>query len=87
MTALAGYLGLEKSTITGLVDRAERRGLVRRAPSASDGRAVRVSFTADGHRLASQLTAEISGLLAPLIDGLTPADQHRLSALLGKVLG
>jgi hypothetical protein len=31
MTALADYLGLEKSTMTGLVDRAEKRGLLERA--------------------------------------------------------
>jgi len=37
MAALADYLGLEKSTMTGLVDRAEKRGLMARAPSADDG--------------------------------------------------
>ncbi|MCU1407511.1 MAG: Transcriptional regulator, MarR family protein, partial [Glaciihabitans sp.] len=31
MTDLVGYLGLEKSTLTGLIDRAESRGLVSRA--------------------------------------------------------
>src|SRR5262245_56114690 len=40
MSALADYLGLEKSTMTGLVARAERRGLLARAPSPEDGRAM-----------------------------------------------
>lgn len=40
VTALAEYLGLEKSTMSGLVERAEKRGLLDRAPSAADGRAV-----------------------------------------------
>ena len=42
MTALADYLGLEKSTMSGLVDRAEKRGLLERAPNGEDGRAVDV---------------------------------------------
>ncbi len=42
MVELAGYLGLEKSTMTGLVDRAEKRGLMARAPNADDGRAIDV---------------------------------------------
>src|SRR6202050_443342 len=42
MSELAGYLGLDKSTITGLVDRAEKRGVIRRKPNAVDGRAVDV---------------------------------------------
>ena len=33
ITVLADYLGLEKSTMTGLVDRAEKRGLLERAPN------------------------------------------------------
>src|SRR5215469_16850320 len=34
MTALAAYLGLEKSTLSGLIDRAEKRGILMRLPSA-----------------------------------------------------
>ena len=35
MNELARFLGLDKSSVTGLVDRAERRGLVARVPSWS----------------------------------------------------
>ena len=42
MNELARLLGLDKSSISGLVDRAERRGLVVRIPSAEDKRAVLV---------------------------------------------
>src|ERR1700760_2565378 len=38
MSELADYLGLDKSTISGLVDRAEKRGLVQRAANEADGR-------------------------------------------------
>ena len=48
MTGLADYLGLEKSTMTGLVDRAEKRGLLERGPNACDGRAVDVFLSPGG---------------------------------------
>src|SRR5262245_63047969 len=54
MSELATYLGLDRSTISGLVDRAERRGLVRRTPNADDGRSVDVALTAAGRRVAAR---------------------------------
>jgi len=87
MTALAGHLGLEKSTMSGLVDRAEKRGLVQRAPSADDGRAVEVLLAPDGIALAERVGAEVSAALAPLTAALGPADQRRLEALLTRMLG
>ena len=42
MNELALLLGLDKSSTSGLVDRAQRRGLVRRVPSQFDRRSVRV---------------------------------------------
>jgi DNA-binding MarR family transcriptional regulator len=84
---LATYLGLERSSVSGLVDRAVRRGLVARTPSEDDGRSVRLSLTGEGHRLAATGAREIGTLLAPMLSTLTPAEQNRLSGLLGKLLG
>src|SRR5262245_51950232 len=52
MAGLASYLGLGKSTMTGLVDRAEERGLMARAPNEDDGRVIDVFLTKDGLKLA-----------------------------------
>lgn len=86
MAELATHLGLDRSSVSGLIDRAVKRGLVRRESSSDDGRAVRVSFTPDGQRLARVLTDEIGGLIAPMTRGLGPADQKRLSVLLNRLL-
>src|ERR1700722_4198427 len=48
MSDLATFLGLDKSTISGLIDRAEKRGLVRRTPNPLDGRGVDVALTLAG---------------------------------------
>ena len=87
MTALADYLGLEKSTMTGLVDRAEKRGLLERAPSPTDGRAVDVFLSPDGAELAERLYAEVGRSLSAMTNELIPADQRRLQALLERLLG
>ncbi|MCF3961123.1 MarR family winged helix-turn-helix transcriptional regulator [Streptomyces fuscigenes] len=81
MQELARHLGLDKSSMTGLVDRAERRGLVRRDPSPHDGRAVRVSLTEEGHGLARELTAEADRRILALTGALDDAQRTRLSVL------
>lgn len=83
---LASYLGLERSSVSGLIDRSVARGLVRRTPSAEDGRVVRVTLTDKGQRFATELTDEFAGLLAPMTDRLGKADQKRLTVLLNRLL-
>lgn len=59
---------LTRAAVTTLVDRLERRGLVRRAADAEDRRQVLVSMTAKAKRLTGQfyaaIAAEGAGLLA-----------------------
>jgi DNA-binding MarR family transcriptional regulator len=86
MTALADYLGLEKSTMTGLVDRAEKRGLLARAPNESDGRAVDVFLSPDGAELTERLDAHVRRSLSPMTSELVPAEQRQLQALLELML-
>ncbi|GAB3912971.1 hypothetical protein GCM10011575_21580 [Microlunatus endophyticus] len=85
MSDLAGYLGLEKSTLTGLVSRAESRGLLQRAPNAADRRSVDVLLTDQGRLLARQLAADLTAQLKPLTEPLASADRDRLRHLLAKV--
>jgi MarR family transcriptional regulator, lower aerobic nicotinate degradation pathway regulator len=86
MAQLASHLGLERSTVSGLIDRASRRGLVRKTGHPDDGRSVRVSLTPEAQRLATGVIAEIGVLTAPLMGRLNSTEQKRLTALLAKVL-
>ncbi len=86
MAELATYLGLERSTVSGLIDRAVQRGLVQKTTHPADGRSVRVSLTAEARRLATRVIAEIGELMAPLTDRLNSTEQKRLTALLAKAL-
>jgi DNA-binding MarR family transcriptional regulator len=87
MTALADFLGLEKSTLSGLVDRAGKKGLLERAPGGGDGRAVEVFLSAEGAALAERFYAQVERSLAPLLGELGPADQRRLQVLLEQLIG
>ncbi len=86
MAALAERLGLEKSTMTGLIDRAEERGLLARAPSADDGRAMDVFLTREGAALAERLYVQVLHALGPVTEHLTPSDRRRLLSLLDRML-
>jgi DNA-binding MarR family transcriptional regulator len=70
MTELSRALHLEKSSLTGLVDRVERRGLVTRVPDGTDRRALWITLTEDGARLANAthngVTARLDGLATQL---------------------
>ena len=48
MSELAGLLGIEKAALTGLADRAERRGLIARTAVPGDRRALSVALTPEG---------------------------------------
>jgi DNA-binding MarR family transcriptional regulator len=86
MSELADYLGLDKSTISGLVDRAEKRGLLRRAANPLDGRGVDVLLTADGMELAGRGAAQVARSLSPMTGALSRAEAHRLTTLLERML-
>jgi DNA-binding MarR family transcriptional regulator len=86
MTELADYLGLEKQTMSGLIARAEKRGLVARAPNAEDGRATDVFLTSEGAKLVKRLHAEGQRALAPLVEQLSAPDQKQLQGLLQRML-
>jgi DNA-binding MarR family transcriptional regulator len=86
MSELGGMLGLAKSSLTGLVDRTERNGLVRREPDPQDMRAVRVALTARGGELAADFYAETCRRIEELPTGLGPAERDALAGLLGRVV-
>ena len=86
MNELARLLGLDKSSVTGLVDRAERRGLVTRTPSAGDRRAVLAGLTDEGRSLVSQAAASFGADLTAMLDLLAPADRELLPGIVSRLL-
>lgn len=86
ITELAQALGLDRSSVSGLVDRTETRGLVQRRPNPDDARSVHVTLSQDGVDAFTLGAAETAGLLASLTDALTPAETRRLTTLLDRMI-
>ena len=87
LTELASHLGLEKSTVSGLVDRAVKRGLLEREVDPRDGRAITVTLSASGTRLARTIEDAIAAMLSPMAGDLTATERRRLRDLLARIDG
>jgi MarR family transcriptional regulator, lower aerobic nicotinate degradation pathway regulator len=83
---LATFLQLDKSSVTGLVDRAAERGLVTRTASELDRRSVRVSITAAGREVIDRGAADFEAQIAVLVADLPSAQRSRLSAIASRVV-
>ncbi|MFF7456064.1 MarR family winged helix-turn-helix transcriptional regulator [Kitasatospora sp. NPDC008115] len=86
MGELGGLLRLAKSSLTGLVDRTERNGLVRRESCEDDARAVRVALTPQGRAVAGRFHAETCRRIDGLPAGLSDGEREVLAGLLGRVV-
>ncbi len=76
MTELTHMLGLERPGLTGLADRIERRGLLRREVRPNDRRTVMVSLTRTGKKVTEAFYAEVTASLQGVVAHL-PADERQ----------
>jgi DNA-binding MarR family transcriptional regulator len=76
MAELARCFGVEKAALTGLMDRAERRGLARRSPVPGDRRALQVTLTDAGRQAAAAFHAAVGAELDSLLAPLPPRDRE-----------
>ena len=80
MGELAAEEKVRPPTVTRVVNSLEARDLVRRTPSASDGRQSLVELTDAGHALLEANRKRRTEWLADRLDELDPADQDVLRA-------
>ena len=71
-TELAAAEGVSQPSMTALVARLSARGLVRRAPDPTDGRAVVLTLTPAGADLLAQRRVTRTARLAPYLAALSP---------------
>ena len=85
MRAIAGQLQYDASNLTGVVDRLEEAGAVRRQPHPSDRRAKGVVLTAEGQRLRRAFWDRLTSNTGPL-GRLNDRELVSLRRLLGSAL-
>ena len=83
--ALAQSLGLDKTTMTSLLDRMESRGLVTRCTDSHDRRARIPSLTEEGQRVQAEVASARDRVEVGLLGGFTADEQDQLRALLTRL--
>lgn len=87
LTALAEKIEVKPSAVTVMVDRLEKRGLVRRVQDPDDRRAVRVEITAEGRDVLDKARELRNEVLGGFMNGLNPEEARRLADLLERLTG
>jgi MarR family transcriptional regulator, organic hydroperoxide resistance regulator len=73
-------------TLTGVIDRMEERGLVRRERDANDRRIWRIWLTPTGQALAETLPPHVYKVRTKLLQGFSESEQKQLSDWVDRML-
>jgi len=85
-TAIARQVHLSPSTVIGILDRLEAKGLVRRERDLEDRRLVHVSLTGQGKALVASAPSPLQDRLAEAISKLPEAEQATIAASLERIV-
>jgi MarR family 2-MHQ and catechol resistance regulon transcriptional repressor len=85
MSGLATLLGVRLSTMTGVIDQLEGKGLVERMDHPEDRRSLRVRLTPEGRKLYQSAHDAFLNHLAPLVDDRSPAECDKIISFLAEV--
>ncbi|MBI4299667.1 MAG: winged helix-turn-helix transcriptional regulator [Chloroflexi bacterium] len=82
---LGPWLFQEQNTISGLVSRMEKKGLIRRERSREDRRQVLIGPTAVGHELVRKAYEAICDISVDFLSSISMDEHEQLAALLTKL--
>lgn len=82
---IAANLNLDSSTITGILDRMENKGLLRRTPDPNDRRALKVVLTEAGSALQVPIDKIIDEANEEVMESLSEIERETLRTLLGQL--
>jgi DNA-binding MarR family transcriptional regulator len=83
---LGGRFRVPVSTMTGLVDRMEQKGLVRRVPGRRDRRSIELEATPAGALALREHARGIAALARGMLEALPERDQQALITILRRVV-
>lgn len=84
---LAGLIALDRTTMTGVIERLEQKDMVARRISSTDRRARLLKITKSGRETLERIGPAVSAAQASILSGLTPAEAEQLIGLLSKAVG
>ena len=83
---LAEFLRVKPSTVNGVLDRMEEKGLVRRSVSGSDARRRLITLTEKGAEQQALFQQSFLDVEAAMVRGFTQEERETLCALLDRVI-
>ncbi|HEX7031303.1 MAG TPA: MarR family transcriptional regulator [Gammaproteobacteria bacterium] len=83
---LARRISLSPATVTGIVDRLEKRGLVTRARSIDDKRKVEIALTDEGRQLVGQMPPPLHETFSRRLGELPVEQQEEIDRVLAKIV-
>jgi DNA-binding MarR family transcriptional regulator len=86
MSEACTLLRIEKSSMSGLMARAESAGLVVRVRDEQDGRTVRIELTEAGRQRATAYRGQATAMVETVIAGFGPAERSSLASMLSGLL-
>ncbi|MBE7366304.1 MarR family winged helix-turn-helix transcriptional regulator [Ramlibacter pallidus] len=84
--SLARAVGFDTSTIGGVLDRLEARGLLTRGLSAQDKRVRLLHLTADGEALVEELTPPMQRTQERILEPLSPAEAREFLRMMQRII-
>jgi DNA-binding MarR family transcriptional regulator len=85
LSELSSQIRARNSTVTGIIDRMEREGLVVRRRSQQDRRVINIELTAKGRELAAEIPIEPVKIFRRVLEELSPRDATELRRILNKL--
>lgn len=85
LSSLSERIRAQNSTVTGIIDRMEREGLVRRERSTSDRRVIHIRLSDKGQKLARQIQVEPMEIFRGALLSLSTADLRDLLRIMNKL--
>ena len=83
---IADYLMLENSTISGILDRMENKGLIERSIDTEDRRYIRVDITEAARALEKPVNKTVEDVNKTVLSGFTNKEAEQLRTLLTKLI-
>lgn len=84
--SLAGVIGYDRTTIGGVIDRLESKGLVKRTVSSADRRVRQLAIEAEGDALIAQIEPSVQRAQARIVEPLNGEEREAFMVLLRKLL-
>ena len=79
---IAEFIGVENSTISGILERMEKKNLLQRSIDLNDRRYIRIDLTPESKKLEKQVLSAVEDVNKEVLKALSSSEQKQLKTFL-----